>query len=596
METKKKISSGAVLILAAVIVVLLFTLCALAVHQAYESYVENELSLETKNFADNAEMGKQLVLSCLTRLTERVNNAGKTLSVIGTDADDIAEYFSALDLSTDTGKILIYKSDGSLIYGEGRDAPLFLETAREAEASGGNSVSELTECADGTMRLGIASSFLAKDGGTWAVVLLFSQTTLELTLGEPALNDEGRIAIIDESGSVILCRREDGSWLKNGQYELDSTYGLKDKLLTLTKTDDGEVFTAYAKPLGIKNWLVIYMAPSSQPSAGIRSLMVRIYIFGGFAIILLLATAGVFGWLADRSRRHMELFKKKFRLATKQSARAAFEYDRRTDRLVFISESEYVKLPKPYVSLMELGTYVHPADRPTYYQSVADLRNIGSTSVIVRLINFCGRDVYRWYHVTGTRLTNKGEGRALTIGTVEDIDEQENERIILHEKATTDGLTGLWNRAEIENSVNERLASLGENEHSVFALLDLDGFKEINDTYGHDVGDRALIHFAGKLRSTFRFGDILGRLGGDEFVVYMTLTAEREIVERRLKELMENLAKDSTVGADGIPPVTCSIGCCIASRDDSFESVYKSADEALYESKTRGKMQFTIVG
>jgi len=597
LETKKKISSGVVLILVAVIVALLFTPCALAVHQAYESYVENELSLETKNFADTAEMGKQLVLSCLTRLTERVNNVGKTLSVIGTDADDIAEYFSALDFSTDTDKMLIYNSDGSLIYGEGRDAPLFLETARESESSGGNSVSELIECADGTMRLGIASSFIAKDGGTWAVVLLCSQTTLELTLEEPALNDEGRIGIIDESGSVILCRREDGSWLKNGQYELDSTNGLKDKLLTITKTDDGEVFfTAYAKPLGINNWLVIYMAPSSQVSAGIRSLMVRIYIFGGLAIILLLATVCVFVWLSEKGHRQMELFKKKFRLATKQSARAAFEYDRRTDKLVFISESEHVKLPKPYVSLMELGTYLHPADRPTYYQSVADLRSIGTTSVIVRLVGFCGRDVYRWYHVTATRLTDKGEGRALTIGTVEDIDEQENERIVLHEKATTDGLTGLWNRAETERAVNERLTRLGENEHSVFALLDLDGFKEINDTYGHDCGDRALIHFANKLRSTFRFGDILGRLGGDEFVVYMTLTAEREIVERRLKELMENLAKDSTVGEDNIPPVTCSIGCCIASRDDTFESVYKSADEALYESKTRGKMQFTIVG
>ena len=69
-----------------------------------------------------------------------------------------------------------------------------------------------------------------------------------------------------------------------------------------------------------------------------------------------------------------------------------------------------------------------------------------------------------------------------------------------------------------------------ENEQAVFALLDLDDFKDINDKYGHDCGDRALIYFADKLRTTFRFGDIIGRLGGDEFVVYMTLTSDRKIV------------------------------------------------------------------
>ena len=161
------------------------------------------------------------------------------------------------------------------------------------------------------------------------------------------------------------------------------------------------------------------------------------------------------------------------------------------------------------------------------------------------------------------------------------------------QKATTDCLTGLCNRAETEQSIRERLAELGKNDHSVFAILDLDDFKHINDLYGHDCGDRALIFFAEKLRTTFRFGDVIGRLGGDEFIVYMTLTSDKQVLAHRIGELMDSLKMSRSDDAD-LPPITCSVGCCIANQGDEFEDLYKTADAALYESKTRGKGLSTI--
>jgi diguanylate cyclase len=74
----------------------------------------------------------------------------------------------------------------------------------------------------------------------------------------------------------------------------------------------------------------------------------------------------------------------------------------------------------------------------------------------------------------------------------------------------------------------------------------------------------------------------------------MTLTADKEVVARRLTELTERLTNDICFDECTIKGLSCSVGCCIARRGDSFESVYKRADEALYKAKTGGKKQFVI--
>lgn len=565
------------------------------VHVTYEKHVANELNNKNEYFSDVATMGKQHILDSLEKMTERVKDAGTALSFFGTDRESMESFFTKLYFSTEADEGLIFSSDGSVTYGNREYGSLFLETAREAESSGGSSVSEFVECSDGVKRIGIAAPFTAADGGTNAVMLLYSQATLELMLENLNLSDEGSLCIFDSNGSLILCESSEQNWLEEGQYTVGKTGDLKEQLFTVTATEDGKQYSAFAKPVGINNWFVVYAAPTEQTAVQLKEDITRINVLGACTMLLIMALLAFGIYRGNLNLHRMELFKKKFRIATSQSARAAFEYNRRTDQLTFISDSEHVKLPKPYISLSELSNLVHPADRAAYMQSVSELRGKGSTSTTVRVFNFCGREVYRWYHVTATLLTNKGEGKAITIGTVEDIDERENERLVLHEKATTDCLTGLWNRAETEKVVNERLSRLETKEHSVFAIFDLDDFKDINDDFGHDCGDKALIYFAEKLRSTFRFGDVLGRLGGDEFVVYMTLTAEKEIVERRLKELMQNMLSGINDNDPNAPKISCSIGCCIASKGDTFDCVYKRADNALYESKTRGKQQFTIV-
>ena len=151
-------------------------------------------------------------------------------------------------------------------------------------------------------------------------------------------------------------------------------------------------------------------------------------------------------------------------------------------------------------------------------------------------------------------------------------------------EATHDGLTGLLNRA----AYNQNMPEL-KDQQICFLMVDVDDFKGINDTYGHDVGDLLLKKVAETLKHSFRNEDMIYRLGGDEFVVVMMNMNEglKDLVCRKVENIREKLKKDE----DGVPAVTLSIGAAFSGREDSTGNIAKDADLALYEVKKKGKGQ-----
>ncbi|MDO4804193.1 MAG: diguanylate cyclase [Lachnospiraceae bacterium] len=151
----------------------------------------------------------------------------------------------------------------------------------------------------------------------------------------------------------------------------------------------------------------------------------------------------------------------------------------------------------------------------------------------------------------------------------------------------TDRMTGLNDRVSGKRKVDELLTAESEG---MFLELDIDHFKSINDTYGHQVGDSVILAVAEALRNTFRTYDIIMRLGGDEFGVFAVGIANRELGESiigRLFARIDNL-KIPELGGE---KVCISVGAMLRSGRESvaFEELYAGADEALYISKkTRG--------
>ena len=152
----------------------------------------------------------------------------------------------------------------------------------------------------------------------------------------------------------------------------------------------------------------------------------------------------------------------------------------------------------------------------------------------------------------------------------------------LNHGATHDALTGLPNRALFGERLNQALTGAGEQPVSV-ALIDLDGFKSVNDTYGHEAGDQLLIGVAERLRASVRSGDTVARLGGDEFVAVLTgadagearLTAERMIAA--LREPVDAAGRTLTARA--------SIGLATGRAGDEPGGLLRQADTAMYAAK-----------
>lgn len=149
-------------------------------------------------------------------------------------------------------------------------------------------------------------------------------------------------------------------------------------------------------------------------------------------------------------------------------------------------------------------------------------------------------------------------------------------------EAATDGLTGLPNRRQLETEV----AALVESETPfVMVIADLDKFKRLNDTYGHEVGDKALQLFARVLAENVRGNDVVARLGGEEFVlVYPNMSVDISIEAiNRIRAALARALENSSV-----PPFTCSFGVSHSGTADSGESILRIADAGLLRAKELG--------
>ena len=125
-------------------------------------------------------------------------------------------------------------------------------------------------------------------------------------------------------------------------------------------------------------------------------------------------------------------------------------------------------------------------------------------------------------------------------------------------------------------------------------MLDLDQFKNINDTYGHALGDEVIKAAAKVLKDTFRSSDIVGRAGGDEFMVLMKNVRWDKVIERQMQELCR---KFENLKIESIPcgAIHCSIGAAYyPEHGRNFDELYHYADEALYEAKRQGRNTYVI--
>lgn len=163
----------------------------------------------------------------------------------------------------------------------------------------------------------------------------------------------------------------------------------------------------------------------------------------------------------------------------------------------------------------------------------------------------------------------------------------------LLERATKDKLSDLLTRATAESYIEERLSLMRPEESCAVMIIDLDDFKLVNDTYGHQSGDEVIIHTARALSGSFRTDDIVSRWGGDEFLVFLSGSLNSDIVHNKAREVSEKL--QFIIGQDPGIAVSASIGIYIETTGQrNFRQMFRKADEALYSVKRTGKHGISI--
>lgn len=261
------------------------------------------------------------------------------------------------------------------------------------------------------------------------------------------------------------------------------------------------------------------------------------------------------------------------------------------------------------VEQLELGQVdlIVEEDREYYFSMVQEnlketgevylehrIRCKNGTTIFVFCLGYVQKDEKTGDEISVIRVTDMTTLNSVKL-QAETIRSETRERVEdLMEKAATDELTGLLRRGAFIKQVSRQIAS---RANFSLLMLDLDDFKQINDIYGHSVGDDVLIQVAEVFKDTLRGRDAICRMGGDEFAIMLTnVNSDTQVLEvigritTKVRQLPVALDKGFTV--------QMSIGvklCDVFDERVTFEKLYLESDAALYQAKKLGKNQFVIV-
>ncbi len=189
----------------------------------------------------------------------------------------------------------------------------------------------------------------------------------------------------------------------------------------------------------------------------------------------------------------------------------------------------------------------------------------------------------RMYTLQVKRLQTKEERYFFSFTDVTDL---EDERQYFEKMATHDSLTGIYNRFFFLDATKRGIkVSIRDERPMSLMMLDIDHFKSVNDTYGHDAGDQVLQAFVTTIAERLRDSDIFARWGGEEFIVTLPSTS-LENAMHLAETVRENI--EQSIFPE-VNKITCSIGVSSLNEEDSVDTLIKRADMALYEAKASGR-------
>jgi diguanylate cyclase (GGDEF)-like protein len=231
-----------------------------------------------------------------------------------------------------------------------------------------------------------------------------------------------------------------------------------------------------------------------------------------------------------------------------------------------------------YVLLQSFATDL---DAPSRLAEINYLNKLlFATGVLLATALFFG--IFFIYPLIRSQAKEEGKLRAMTVSLSARSE-------TLEQAALTDGLTGMQNRRYFDDALKEYLEEFHRIGKPVgLMILDLDHFKQVNDTHGHDVGDEVLRAVANCLKDMTRYHDVVARLGGEEFAV-VTPNMDAELLSKFAERIRRAVANMTVLSGNVRLKVTTSVGLAVWDRKETAEEFYRRADRQLYEAKRQGR-------
>ncbi|MFI4968375.1 MAG: EAL domain-containing protein [Gammaproteobacteria bacterium] len=209
-------------------------------------------------------------------------------------------------------------------------------------------------------------------------------------------------------------------------------------------------------------------------------------------------------------------------------------------------------------------------------------------------VEYQRKDGTRFYAVNSANTVKDENGQPIYFdGVISDISDRKRAEAQVYQLAHYDSLTGLPNRALLRDRLGQAMSDAKRRDAKLAVMyLDLDRFKNVNDSLGHETGDKLLKAVSGRLRECMRDSDTISRQGGDEFLLILRDVADATAVARVAEKLQEAVAKSMRIGEYELH-ITPSIGISLFPDDaDDIDELIRNADAAMYHAKEKGRFNF----
>ena len=234
-----------------------------------------------------------------------------------------------------------------------------------------------------------------------------------------------------------------------------------------------------------------------------------------------------------------------------------------------------------YFAFAELGSIGQALHDPAQSNSIGYLgKLLFATGVLIATALFFG--AFFIFPLIRTQVKEEGKLRAMTVSLSARSE-------TLEQAALTDSLTGMQNRRYFDDALREYLEEFRRISKPVgLMILDLDHFKEVNDTHGHDVGDEVLRAVASCLKDMTRYHDVVARLGGEEFAV-VAPNMDNDLLMKLAERIRKAIAAMAIVSGNVRLKITTSVGLAVWDGREGADEFYRRADSLLYQAKRLGR-------